>query len=359
MKEIRTSDLQIGDVLASSIYCDFSYKLLLPKGTVIKEEHLEKLRKIKHQASCTILASNDTDGLSIDLLSRVKDSRVKKAYVDTFIVGKAIYESLSQGNPINIRLACEVVDVLVDQILQNESLLLQLTSVRLIDDYTFSHMVNCALYAASMGRCLGKNPEEIRDLCLAGLLHDVGKAKIPRDILRKCGELSREEFETIKKHPELGYYELCKYGELNERVRQAALQHHERGDGSGYPDRLNKESISLFSRIIAVVDVYDALTSDRCYRGRILPHESAEILMGDGSLDRLDRELVKAFLKHVALYPLGIDVQLSIGRKGQVRRVHPDFPLRPVVSLYPQNGSPEEEMDLMNSPTVFITRVLT
>lgn len=239
-KKIRTCDLQIGDVLASAIYCNFSYKLLLPKGTVINRKHLEKLKELNHHDSRMVLASADTDGICIDPLNKVTDSKVKKAYIDTFVVGKAIYENLAQGNPLNIRLACEVVDVLADQILRSETLLLQLTAVRLIDDYTFSHMLNCTLYAAAMGHCLKKAPEKIRDICLAGLLHDVGKAKIPEEILRKCGELSREEFLTIKSHPQLGYEELSKYAELNARVKQAVLQHHERGGGSAIQTGLKK-----------------------------------------------------------------------------------------------------------------------
>jgi len=164
---------------------------------------------------------------------------------------------------------------------------------------------------------------------------------------------------TIKSHPQLGYDELSKYAELNVRVRQAVLQHHERGDGSGYPNGLKKGDISLFSRIIAIVDIYDALTSDSCYRSRVLPHESADVLMGDCTLNRLDLELVKVFLKHIAIYPVGIDVMLSNARKGQVRRVSPDFPLRPVIALYSQNENLTEELDLLRSPTVFVTRVLT
>jgi len=192
MKEIRTCALQIDDVLASAIYCNFSYKLLLPKGTVINRKHLEKLKALKCYGSCMVLASADTDGICINLLNKITDSKVKKAYIDAFVAGKAIYENLSHGNPLNIRLACEVVDVLVDQILRSETLLLQLTAIRLIDDYTFSHMLNCALYAAAMGRCLDKTPEEIRDISWQASCTMWAKQKFPKKYYINVGNCPRK-----------------------------------------------------------------------------------------------------------------------------------------------------------------------
>ncbi|MDW7649780.1 MAG: HD-GYP domain-containing protein [Bacillota bacterium] len=362
MKEIHVDSLKVGDTLAGDICCEYSYRNLLSRGTVITREHIEKLRQFNVRGFCVVLDEQEAAGLRFDLLDQVTDEKVKRAYLDTFVVGKSIYENMARGNPINIRLASEAVELLVEQMLQNSSLLMQLATVRVVDDYTFSHMVNVALYAAAFGRSLKLSESDIRDLCLAGLLHDVGKAKLPQEILQKPSDLTEAEFTEMKRHTEYAYAELGRYPELNERVRQAALQHHERGDGSGYPRGLKKEQTSMFGRIIAIVDVYDALTSDRCYRGRFLPHETAEILMGDCSLNRLDPELVRVFLKHIALYPPGVEVVLSDGRRARVKRLHTDFPLRPVLDILGRddtgNWVPLHEEDLMKHPTLFISRVL-
>ena len=236
-------------------------------------------------------------------------------------------------SPINIELATETVDVIVEQIMDSGNIMLQLAAIHLVDDYTFSHMINVALYSGALAKCLNYDVQDIKDICFAGLLHDVGKAKIPKEILRKPDKLTPDEFSITKKHAEQGYQILCQEELVNERVRQVALQHHERGDGSGYPYGLHTQDISPFARLIAIADVYDALTSDRCYRERVLPHESAEILMADCTLNKLDIELVKAFLKYIILYPIGTRVLLSDGRYGRVIKIHADFPLRPTLEI--------------------------
>lgn len=362
MREIAIGSLKVGDTLPSAIYCKHAYNMLLAKGTVLTEELLERIKIMYPQGTCLLLDDNDASGLRMELLAQVINPRVKKAYLDTFIVGKSIFESMMQGNPLNIQLACEAVNLLVGQILENEMVLLQIAAIKVIDDYTFSHMVNCALYAAAFGKSLGLSAEETNDICLAGLLHDIGKAKIPLTILRKPGELTRDEFAEMQRHSELGYDALTKFPEMNERVRQAVLQHHERCDGSGYPRKLRRSQISLFSRIIAIVDIYDALTSNRCYRGRILPHESVEILMSDCSLNRLDLELVRIFLKKIALYPVGLEVMLDNGERARVSKLNEDFPLRPVLEIMKLDHDgiwqSAGELNLLDHPTLFIAQVL-
>lgn len=362
MREIAINSLKVGDTLPSSIYCKHAYNVLIVKGTILTEELLKRINKIYPQGSCLFLDDNDVGGLGMELLVRVANPKIKKAYLDTFVVGKSIFENMVQGNPLNIKMACEAVDLLVGQILENEQILLQMAAIKVIDEYTFSHMVNSALYAAAFGKSLGLSIGEIYDLCLAGLLHDIGKAKVSLKILRKPGELTADEFKEMQKHSQLGYEELKKYPEMNERVRQAVLQHHERGDGSGYPQKLHRSQISLFSSIIAIVDIYDALTSKRCYRGRILPHESVEILMSECSLNRLDAELVRVFLTKIALYPVGLEVVLDNGARARVSRLNENFPLRPELEIInlDHDGIWQSagELNLLDHPTLFIAQIL-
>ncbi|MCL5981031.1 MAG: HD-GYP domain-containing protein [Firmicutes bacterium] len=362
MREINVENLKTGDTLASSIKCNFSYRLLLPKGTVLNEGHLRRLNSLKAQGYCLVLEPSDMEGIRLDLLDRV-DEKAKKAYLDTYVVGKSIFENLQRGNPINIKLVCEAVDVLVEEIMQRGELLLQLAANQLIDDYTFSHMVNVAVYTASYGRCQNYSTGDISDLCLAGLLHDVGKARLPAEVLGKQGELTAEELTLVRSHSEYGYLELLKEKEINERVRQGVLQHHERGDGSGYPKGLRQKEISRFARIIAIADVYDTLTSDRCYRSRVLPHESAEVLMGDCALNRLDLEMVRVFLSSIVFYPLGTKVVLSDGRHARVILINDGFPLRPVLEVLESKDSgartPAGILHLLEHPTLFIIKVVS
>ena len=360
MREINIEGLKVGEVLGSTIYCNYSYKILLPRGTIITEEHIKQIKRFDGELSCMVLEPSDTDGIRLDVLSQF-DEQVQKAYLDTFITSKSIFNNISCGNPINFKLANETVDVIIKEIVSSSNLLLQLSAIKIIDDYTLSHMVNVAVYAGSMAKYLNFSTEDIRDITLAGLLHDAGKAKLPIDILVKPDKLTENEYEIIKKHSEYGYLELKKVVELSERVRQVALQHHERGDGSGYPNGLKQKEISLFARIIAIVDVYDALTSDRCYRKRVLPHESVEVIMGDCAFGKLDVELVKIFLRNIALYPLGSEVVLNNGKNARVVHINPHFPLRPVLDILECGAEGKVlvsgTIDLLNEPTVFITKV--
>lgn len=360
MREIGVEGLKTGDTLASSIRCSFSYKLLLPRGTVITEEHLQRLGSLKAQGHCLVLEPSDMEGIRLDLLDRV-DQKVKRAYLAAYLVGKSIFENLQRGIPFNIALASEAVDVLVGEIMQRGEMLLQLAANRLIDDYTFSHMVNVAVYTASYGKSQNYGMGDISDLCLAGLLHDVGKARLPAEVLNKQDELTAEELTLIRGHPEYGYLELLKIREINERVRQGVLQHHERGDGSGYPKGLRLKEISRFARVIAIADVYDALTSDRCYRNRVLPHEGVEVLIAESALDMLDLEMVRVFLSSIAIYPVGTEVVLSDGRHARVIRIN-GFPLRPVLELLDGNDSgdwtPAGTLHLLEHPTLFIAKVI-
>ncbi|PKM83845.1 MAG: hypothetical protein CVU88_00925 [Firmicutes bacterium HGW-Firmicutes-13] len=363
MKKIKISELKAGMTLNNSIQCDFSYKTLLPKGTKLTRLHLEKLKNINPEGYCFIIEPEDLKGISLETLDKVNNEGVKRAFLDSYITGKSIYQNLACGNPINIKFAYETVDLLTEQLLSHCSLMLQLAAVKVIDEYSFSHMVNVAIYASSFARSLNYSPNAIKDICLAGILHDIGKAKIPQDILQKPGKLTEEEFEIIKRHPKLGYDELNKIQELKEHVRQAVLQHHERANGSGYPLGLKGKEISLYSQVISIADFYDALTSDRCYRGRVLPHEAAEILMGSSSLNDFDIELVRLFLKNITLYPIGTEVVLNTGQRARVVHIPVDFPLRPTLQIMEPDGLdqwiPAGRLELLKETTVFITSIIS
>ncbi len=192
-----------------------------------------------------------------------------------------------------------------------------LLMVRHKDDYTFHHCINVAIFSGILGRWLGYNGVELQELILAGLLHDIGKAQIPLEILNKQGKLLSEEMEIMKKHSLLGYALLKNADEIPLSVRLGVLQHHERMDGSGYPFNLPQEKIHPYAKIIAVADIYDAMTSDRVYRRRTTPFTVAEMVMAN-MFDQLDPVVCTTFLNNVRDYFVGNVIRLSDGRMAEV-----------------------------------------
>lgn len=207
-------------------------------------------------------------------------------------------------------------DVLLDQVsslysnhLTSLSVFDMLHNMRQIDDSTYAHCINVAIISRILGGWLEFPEEDLGLLTLAGLLHDIGKCKIDPQILTKPGPLTPEEYKQIKKHPTLGAKILADYP-LDERVRSAVLMHHERCDGSGYPSGLRKEAISEFAKIVAIADVYDAMTSNRCYRKGICPFEVIATFERKG-FERYDSKYLLPFLTHIIDTYIGNTVLLN------------------------------------------------
>ncbi len=210
-------------------------------------------------------------------------------------------------------------------------------------EYTYLHCVNVGILAVSIGIKLNLNRDNLIYLGTAGILHDIGKKYIPIEILDKQGKLSNEEYDLIKRHPVQGFEILVDAMELSSVTRVGVLEHHERYDGSGYPRGLKGDQITIFGRILAVADTYDAMTSDRAYRNAFSASETVEYLMGTG--DQLyDSNIIDVFIKCVTVYPVGTCVELSDGTQGIVLKNYSDCVLRPMV----RNINTKEIIDLKN-----------
>lgn len=360
MRKIRISELQEDMILPYSVYCDYSYEPTLNKGTKLTKERLAKVKELHEKGYCFIQEPEEIDDIKMEQLSKIEDKQTQKTFLDTFIASKSINKNLECGNPLNIELAYETADTLVEQIASNNNLLVQLASVNLVDEYSLSHMINVGIYAGSFAKSIQCDYEFIKEACLAGLLHDLGKAKIPEEILKKPGKLTDEEFETIKKHPEYGHEMIKSFSGISKNVSDAVIYHHERINGTGYPYGVT--NLGILTQIISLTDVYDALTSNRCYRSRIKPDEAIEIIMGSSTNKIFDVELVRSFVKNITIYSIGTNVVLSTGEEGYVIKIHPKFPLRPTVKIVKDaKGNKlktEKHTDLMWANTVFITRVI-
>jgi HD-GYP domain-containing protein (c-di-GMP phosphodiesterase class II) len=198
------------------------------------------------------------------------------------------------------------------------------------------------------------------DLGVGSLLHDLGKTKIPIEILNKNGKLTDEEYSIIKKHPELGYKIVQNVKEVNERARAIILEHHERVDGKGYPYGLTGDKISKFSKIACISDVYDAIVSDRVYRKGFAANEAYEFVLGGGG-SFFDFDLVNVFRNNFSIYPLGVCVKLSNGIEGFVVGHNKGFTDRPVVRvLYDEYGNRINpmEIDLIKVLDVCVERII-
>lgn len=249
------------------------------------------------------------------------------------------------GRKVPVR---EVIGKIMDDILARKGVVESIGSISTYDGYTFTHSVDVCALAIGIGITLGLSRQELLDLGTGSLLHDIGKLKIPRNILNKPGRLSPEEYEVIKMHPRLGYETVLKNADVNPVAARTVLEHHERWDGSGYPEGKAGNDIHLFAAICGVADTYSAMTSNRVYRKAVPFHESYEMLLAAGGL-WFDFKVIRAFARCIVPYPKGALVELTDGRAAQVVRSNPDHPYVPIVRLLHSGGMLGEEINLQQS----------
>lgn len=230
----------------------------------------------------------------------------------------------------------DIAKKMVSELLANGAVSLNLMDLRSYDDYTYAHSVNVAAICGVIGLGLHLKEEDLGSLVLAALLHDLGKVKIPLEILNKSERLTSKEYEIMKTHSTRSYEIIRDRFDISAKVKVAVLFHHENVDGSGYPRGLQLEKHTLFTRILHVADVYDALTSKRPYKNPYSPREAAEYLMG-GSGTMFDRKVVDQLLKYVPFYPKGTEVKLTDGRSGIIYENSGIHNLRPIVRLFDGN----------------------
>jgi len=255
----------------------------------------------------------------------------KKVYRDAKQIVQQAMTDLRMGREINTEQVARVVDGLADSVLRNPAALTSLSRLKSFDEYTFFHSVNTAVLALGLGRSLGMERYTLHLLGMGTLLHDVGKTRIPLEILNKPGRYAASEYEIMKQHTLRGAEILSGTPGLKEEAIKPALEHHERVDGTGYPWRRTHEELSLFGLIGSVVDIYDAMTSDRVYHKAMTPHQTLQFLYDLGQKGHLAPYLVERFIRCVGVYPIGSCVRLSTGETALVCQVHEGKPLQPVV----------------------------
>ncbi|WP_290589336.1 HD-GYP domain-containing protein [Alicyclobacillus sp.] len=343
-------------VLARNIL-DERGRVLLARGITLTPHWVQRLLSLGITSVC-IEDERTDDVCPAELITPETRQRVLAATYDTLTELVSVPTSRRvRSTRVRGRMR-PLVEEIIEEMRELGHAGQQFGNVYLTDGELYHHSVNVTLYALALGIALRLSTEQLIHLGLGALLHDVGKLRIPRPILKKPGRLTEDEYQTVKLHTVYGYEILRDAGELPSVSNVIALQHHERMDGSGYPAGIGGTEIHLFGRVTAVADVYEALTANRVYRAGYLPHDAYEMLLaGSGSL--FDPRVIDAFVRTVDVYPVGMTVRLSNGCKGVVVRTSRRQSQRPVVRLLEtESGQPVQppvEVDLAKELTLAIT----
>ena len=254
-----------------------------------------------------------------------KDETVKNAgmsYAGALTSLKEVIGKVSDNRPAGIRKTVRIVQKMVDLVIERPSVLLKLSTLRSFDDYTYTHSVNVAVLAMCLGVHIGLSKNALETLGICGLFHDLGKVDIPLKILNKEGKLTEHEFKEIQKHSLKSVYHIAKLRaprELKSKIMLAPFEHHLKYDLSGYPRSWRQEPVSLYGRILTIVDVFDAITSHRVYRPEAISPDHALRMMNEKAGEDFDPILLKAFINMLGVYPVGTLVKIDTGEIGLVK----------------------------------------
>ena len=360
MTSISIRHLQEGMVLDRDVYLfdtKTSNVAMLRAGGILTRDYIEKLAQL------------GIPGVYIETEEDVSESNLRSSYVKPELKKEALssiqatfatfkHTTINNIQVDSINETINVSKALVDAVISNSNIMLNIADLRMYDDYTYNHSLGVTILSIAIGLSLSLKRSELYDLALCGLLHDIGKMGVPIEIISKPSRLTAEEYNIVKVHPVLGAQFILNHKIGNNKICSGVLTHHERYDGTGYPNGLSGENIPLFGRIISVADVYDALTSARPYRNPSSAPEAIEYIMG-GSGKIFDIKVVTAFLKRVSPYPVGSCVKLSNGKMAIVIRQNVINPLRPVVQLFEQVKKPLDLYDQRELQNVVISDICT
>ena len=256
-------------------------------------------------------------------------STVAVKYSDNVQKIRALLNDISNGRDINLEKVNMVSDSILLDFKENRNVFDCIHQIRTADEYTYNHCVNVSLISLLIGKWMDLDDNRLRVLVKAGLLHDVGKSQIPDEILNKPGKLTDEEFSIVKKHSKLGF-DILSTTHIDENISNAALMHHEREDGTGYILGLKSVRIHEYAKIVAVADIFDAMTSNRVYKKKKSPFAAFDFFKNE-AFSILDQKILDIFLNNLPFYYVNDYVKLDDGRSGQIIFIDPANPSRPVI----------------------------
>ena len=308
MLRLSVKDLKKGMIVAQSIYNNHGGSYLV-RGSAITPEYIRQLQKIG------IPTVNVTSADPSFQLLPPEDVVQETTRIDAIQHVFEAFQSVEQEGRLDAEAMERVSDNILIDLIQRKENLIQLTDIRLHDTYTFAHSVNVAILSAMLGLHCHYTKKDLTLLTLGALLHDLGKIGIPAEILTKNTRLTDEEFATIKQHPELGAKRIHEMDHIlpsTSLLAAIAREHHEHVDGRGYPRGLDGEKIHRFAKIVAIADVYDALTSERPYKRAYTPNVAYNI-MKNVNIGQFDETLLDIFFNNVAIYPVGTILKTTWG----------------------------------------------
>ena len=336
---VRTRQLKEGMKIDQSVV-DRAGRNLVQKGSILDNYVIESLLRMgimmvyiqtgeesddDIEKSISPQARKQIERLRTDDRSKVELSNSVKTRVAEGIQ----YIYANAGSDQLADTTNNIASNLMTAINNNDAIAIDINALKTSDEYTFKHSVDVATMSMILAKQQGLSQKQIYEIGVAGLLHDIGKTKIPLEILNKPGKLTDEEFAVMKQHPVFGYHMINDKNEFSNEISLAILQHHEKMNGKGYPMGITGDKIDLFARLISVSDIYDALVTERPYKKPFSPRDAVEMIMS--MTEELDINVMRCFLESVILYPVGTDVALSNGETARIVENVPNAVLRPKV----------------------------
>ena len=357
--QIMLHKVTLGMILAEDVYK--GTQLLVQKGTVIDNEALNILRYSSivsvavYQKDLTQKPETEMPALEKTHSEQLRESETFKVFEEQFHKSTENFSyKLTDIATKNSEVNIDELFASANEIMAGETNTYQLmdilSNIRYFDDSTYAHSLNVAMLANILGRWLHLGDEDLKLLTVAGMLHDIGKVLIPPDIIKKPGALSEEEYQIIKSHPLKGY-QLLKQKNVDERIARAALMHHEKCDGSGYPLGLKAEKIHEVAKIVTIVDIYEAMTANRCYRAGLCPFDVIRMFEDEG-YSKYETKYLLPFLHGISNTYLHNTVLLNDGRKGEIVMTNKNHVSKPSVM------SGTEFIDLAFHPELKIMAIL-
>ena len=336
MRRVNTTDLVPGMVTAEDVL-NYNNQLILPRGLILTDKTITKLAFysiLQIRVEDEAVTTSDDSFYEPSYSEKIKQSpefiRFKAEFesdVDNF--KNAVNEVVEKGSSFHIDQLMNHTLNILDPGWTSPNVFDMLHCMREYDDDTYVHCMNVALICNLFGRWLRLSDEEIKYATISGLLHDIGKTRIPDSIIKKPGKLTSQEYDIVKKHPQEGY-RMLQNSLLPDSVRNAVLMHHERCDGTGYPFGLRGDKIDPYAKMIAIADVYDAMTSARIYRGPLCPFKAIALFESEG-LQKYDTRFILTFLENVVNSYLLNKVKLSNGATGKIVYINKEHLASPTI----------------------------
>lgn len=338
---VRIRDLQTGMRIDQDIQNSWGRSLIV-RGSYLDEYQIEALKKLNING-IYIKEGEDDEDLSVSAepvsaIARNNIAKYREADPAKVSLSVSVKKRISEGvqhlysdtnNPHFTLTTTTITSDLMRAIDDSEAIAVDISALRTSDEYTFKHSVDVATMSMIIAKNMKMSSQDVYNIGIAGLLHDMGKSKIPLEILNKPGKLTTEEFSLMKEHSLMGYRIIKEKNEFNDSICFAVLQHHEKMNGSGYPMGVSSDKIVPYAKILSVVDVYDALVTERPYKKAYSQRTAVEMVMSMSG--ELDINAMRSFLSSVILYPVDSTVELSNGEKARVVKNSELSALRPTV----------------------------